>query len=379
MSYCITYLSRFVRPKGIEYFAYVLEDLDTRKRRLTYREFEEYGRTFGSKGAIIRGVHQDFCDGADGVMHKYVDDDIREGLKQRGLAWRKHFPMLFVTHVAPQEVHAAAEAGTDRQPDYVIIPLGPLDAQQRQTLVTDVAKTLGARTDLARFNKDIQTKLQGTRLAHLVAEIRASLFVEPLAGCFRPAATPPQPRGAKQRRRIPDTSRREHAFFYIDVVKSSCIMKNPDNKPADVQETFDRYMALVEDEAVKQMEPRSHWSGEGGLFVFRGSGCQQRAFEAAKAALLRLEQFSRDNDLIQEPIRVRVGVHTGYLPVPGPKSVGKIMDQSIYDVVDLQRKAQPNTILVTIEAYRQLDDAAKKPFKLVPAEKGAVACYCYRL
>lgn len=153
-----------------------------------------------------------------------------------------------------------------------------------------------------------------------------------------------------------DTGERRHGFFAVDVVGHSRLVAGTYRR-ADINTSLDALKQLVLREAEEKVLLTQDWHGDGGLFIYSGHQCHVRAFKAATAVLLQLRHFNAVDNQLDENIQVKVAVHTGFFELP--RDIGDLHDVSINEVHELEQKADPNTIRVTRDVFRDLSDSDK--------------------
>ena len=224
------------------------------------------------------------------------------------------------------------------------------------------AGTSGPQTATSQLAKTAQISFGTLRVQYVEEQL---LGVQP----FEPAvvsAKGPEPTG------IGHTDERRYAFFWVDVVDHSRIVK--DHRAQDVDDTLNAFRGVVARHANGRLGRLAQWAGDGGICLFHGGGCQQRAFDAAVAVLKLLPEFNEGSNALGEPIEVRIAVHTGFFALP--EEFADLHEASVNDAFQLLDRADPNSIVVTRDVHKELDGKAKELLECLDDNLDGAPLYC---
>jgi len=166
MNYIIHYLDDVPVDEGLSSYVYLLEHPDS-PERVTEAQFADMGKRLGPYAATVRAVrHYEelFC---TDVIHAYV-------AKGDPPEYRK-FPALLVTHVPPNKIQQAKH-GTEHEPTYELIPLGPLTEAERWDFMVDLCDAIRAGTArIGSLKEDIDSHPKDTKLSQSMAKLTREL------------------------------------------------------------------------------------------------------------------------------------------------------------------------------------------------------------
>ena len=133
----------------------------------------------------------------------------------------------------------------------------------------------------------------------------------------------------------------------VDAAKSSEMKSFAD--PLAVEYSFREYQTLLEDLS-KHLDGRVHsTAGDGAVIAFNSA---EAAFTAAKRIQTDIERFNREDNRLQLPFRLRVGLHLGEV-------VGDLDEVEFTEVIDIaahvQAAAPVGGIAVTERVAEHLD------------------------
>ncbi|MBM3457906.1 MAG: hypothetical protein FJX77_05170 [Armatimonadetes bacterium] len=144
---------------------------------------------------------------------------------------------------------------------------------------------------------------------------------------------------------------RQVAVLSLDVVQSSAA--KAEGGTLQAQLTFDAYHRIVEQTLTSHGCRSFHWAGDGVVAIFRSGDA---ATQAALAILEVLPLFNRYYNRLGRPFQIRAGLHAG--PILPGEETGKVSSETFDIAGHLQKRAEPNQLLVSATAYRQLGAAA---------------------
>ncbi len=152
-----------------------------------------------------------------------------------------------------------------------------------------------------------------------------------------------------------------HAFLKVDVAEHSEIVKH--HKTALVNQTFNRFESFVRNEVEMRDGEVWNWQGDGGLCVFSGCDCEERATLSATGILTGMQVFNMEQTLLPVSLDICIAIHTGYVTVTGEK--GSIHSEVINFVSNLEENAAgKNTVCISNDVFGELSERIKKHFFL---------------
>ena len=150
-----------------------------------------------------------------------------------------------------------------------------------------------------------------------------------------------------------------YAFLKIDVAEHSKIVKQ--HKAELVNVTFDRYTSFVNSQTRMKSGEIWSWQGDGGLCVFNGDDCEDRATLSAVSILTGMRMFNMEQNLLPVDLDVNIAVHAGYVTVTGDR--GCIHSDVINFVSHLEEsRTEKNTICISTDVFGELSEQIKKRF-----------------
>ncbi len=150
-----------------------------------------------------------------------------------------------------------------------------------------------------------------------------------------------------------------HAFLKVDVAEHSRIVK--DHKTELVNQTFNRFESFVCSEITMRDGDVWSWQGDGGLCVFNGCDCEDRATLSAASILTGMQVFNMEQSLLPVSLDVCIAIHTGYVIVTGEK--GSIHSEVINFVSSMEKNAvEKNTVCISNDVFGELSEQIKKRF-----------------
>ncbi len=201
------------------------------------------------------------------------------------------------------------------------------------------AKSIGGGVSLTTYGVDFVEQ-------HLIG-------VELIEDAVRPsqAEYPPQ-------MELPHTGERRYSFFSVDICDHSRLVKT--SRRADAGRALNGFRKLVEAKVTAHFGQVPKWAGDGGIALFHGENSETRAAEAAMAVLNNMRSFNERQNKMEEPIEVRIAVHTGFFELP--EDPGNLHDESINTVVELEGRTPQDCVCVTQDVYKELPADLKSAF-----------------
>jgi class 3 adenylate cyclase len=184
---------------------------------------------------------------------------------------------------------------------------------------------------------------------------RSAVFVEDDAGNL--AIESEQSRESLLRRyraidsALKSTKRVHCAFLSIDVAGSTRMKESEEELPVSI--TFRAYMNMLEEIFHQHNAWKEAWTPDGVMVCFPQL---DMAVAAAQTVLHRLRTFNRTENLLKTRISVRCGVNEGRVPMFEDTKLEKLAHQVLDLTGHLQKHANPNTLWLSDEAWKQLKD-----------------------
>jgi len=184
---------------------------------------------------------------------------------------------------------------------------------------------------------------------------RSAVFVEDDAGNF--AVDSEESRESLLRRyraidgALKTTKRIRCAFLSIDVAGSTRMKESEEDLPVTI--TFRAYMNMLEEIFLQHDAWKEAWTPDGVMVCFQQL---DQAVAAAQSVLHRLRKFNRTENLLKTRISVRCGVNEGRVPIFEDTKLEKLAHQVLDLTGHLQKHANPNTLWLSDEAWKQLKD-----------------------
>jgi class 3 adenylate cyclase len=147
------------------------------------------------------------------------------------------------------------------------------------------------------------------------------------------------------------TKRKRCAFLSIDVAGSTRMKENEEELPVSI--TFRAYMNMLEEVFHEHNAWKEAWTPDGVMVCFPQL---EMAVRAAQTVLQRLRTFNRSENLLKTRISVRCGVNEGRVPIFEDSKLEKLAHQVIDLTGHMQKYANPNTLWLSDEVWRQLKD-----------------------
>jgi class 3 adenylate cyclase len=184
---------------------------------------------------------------------------------------------------------------------------------------------------------------------------RSAVFVEDDAGNF--AIDSEESRESLLRRyraidsALKTTKRKRCAFLSIDVAGSTHMKEDEEDLPVSI--TFRAYMNMLEQIFLQHNAWIEAWTPDGVMVCFPQV---EMAVAAAQTVLHRLRTFNRTENLLKTRISVRCGVNEGRVPIFEDTKLEKVAHQVLDLTGHLQKHANPNTLWLSDEVWKQLKD-----------------------
>ena len=161
---------------------------------------------------------------------------------------------------------------------------------------------------------------------------------------------------------------RSGSFLDVDVCDSYGL-KASEPRPERVVVSFDRFHAFVERAIQSNRGQVLNSTGDEVMAFF---GCADDALSGGKIILSGLRVFNRQENLLADPFRVRVGIHTGQSAVDLDRGLAysPVCDGAGH----LQKAASAGGLLLSEETYCALSDPKELVKASVPV-KGGIECY----
>jgi hypothetical protein len=163
MSYTVHHIAAVPRLGGDSYYVFVLENPDSKVRKLDHDEFERMGHMLGEASAIVRGYDETFCTDA---IHAYFGE-----ARARGDDW-EDYPTLLVTDVHPDDLMDARK-GEHPGGACCLVPLGRLGPRDRDAYAVELCKAIKDGVAVPDLQMQLRKRVLGTPLQ--AAFKRASL------------------------------------------------------------------------------------------------------------------------------------------------------------------------------------------------------------
>jgi class 3 adenylate cyclase len=182
---------------------------------------------------------------------------------------------------------------------------------------------------------------------------RSAVFVEDDAGNF--AIDSEESRESLLRRyraidgALKTTKRKRCAFLSIDVAGSTRMKESEEELPVSI--TFRAYMNMLEEVFLQHNAWKEAWTPDGVMVCFPQL---DMAVAAAQTVLHRLRTFNRTENLLKTRISVRCGVNEGRVPIFEDTKLEKVAHQVLDLTGHLQKHANPNTLWLSDEVWKQL-------------------------
>ena len=148
-------------------------------------------------------------------------------------------------------------------------------------------------------------------------------------------------------------SHQELTFVSLDIVGSTVLKQGED--PYLVEQSFGDYRKLVERALRHYGACKQVWTPDGQMAAFRNP---QAGVECAKEVLLQLEDFNRERSRLKRPFRIRAGANIGSVSTDDRTPMEEISDFSIDIAGHMQKYADPDTLWISEDLYRRLDDSS---------------------
>ena len=145
------------------------------------------------------------------------------------------------------------------------------------------------------------------------------------------------------------TKRKRCAFLSIDIAGSTRMKECEEELSVSI--TFRAYMNMLEEVFVQHHAWKQAWTPDGVMVCFPEL---EMAVAAAQTVLHRLRTFNRTENLLKTRISVRCGVNEGRVPIFEDTKLEKIAHQVIDLTGHMQKHANPNTLWVSDEVWKQL-------------------------
>lgn len=182
---------------------------------------------------------------------------------------------------------------------------------------------------------------------------RSAVFVEDDAGNF--AIDSEESRESLLRRyreidgALKSTKRKRCAFLSIDVAGSTSMKESEEDLHVSI--TFRAYMNMLEEIFHEHNAWKEAWTPDGVMVCFPHL---DMAVAAAQTVLHRLRTFNRTENLLKTRISVRCGVNEGRIPIFEDTKLEKLAHQVIDLTGHMQKYANPNTLWLSDEVWKQL-------------------------
>ena len=148
-----------------------------------------------------------------------------------------------------------------------------------------------------------------------------------------------------------EKSKQRLAFLSVDIVGSTRIKVGQD--PLATEQLFREYRAMLEGIFKKYRYRAASWTPDGVMACFPQVDL---AYVSAKDLLKRLPVFNKEKNRIGFPIQVRCGLNAGEVNYDESTPL-ELLSSRVLDITGhLQKAAQPDSILVTEEIYKELRD-----------------------
>jgi class 3 adenylate cyclase len=151
---------------------------------------------------------------------------------------------------------------------------------------------------------------------------------------------------------LKEAQRKRCTFLSIDVVGSS--QMKVDENPIAITASFRAYEDLLRRTFLATRAWKEAWTPDGVMVCFLN---REQAVQAAKTILESLQDFNARENKLKTPFHVRCGANEGEVVVFEDSNLEKLVDQVIDVAGHMQRSAIPDTLRLSADLYKVLDDS----------------------